>query len=268
MQSAPRLGFIGYGNMAKAIVSGLLQVKACESSQIFACAKNFDKLCQNAKRQGITALKTSEEVIRNSDFIILAVKPYQIQSVLSPISHLLTDKPILSIAAGYSFAQYQTLLGTNARHLSTIPNTPIAVGQGILICEEKHSLLPEEYQILTDLFSKIALIETVDSEHLSIASTLSGCTPAFTAMYLEALADAGVKHGLSRESAYRLAAKMLCGTGSLYLQNAEHPGKMKDTVCSPGGTTIRGVAALEKNAFRGTVIEAIDVIETPEFSKR
>lgn len=268
MQSAPRLGFIGYGNMAKAIVSGLLKVNACEASQIFACAKNFDRLRQTADQQRITAFETSEEVIKHSDFIILAVKPHQIKSVLSPVAHLLTDKPILSIAAGHSFDQYRALLGTNARHLSTIPNTPIAVGEGILICEEKHSLRPEEYQLLTNLFSKVALIETVDSEHLSIAGTLSGCTPAFTAMYLEALADAGVKHGLSRESAYRLAAKMLCGTGSLYLQNTEHPGKMKDTVCSPGGTTIRGVAALEKNAFRGTVIEAIDAIETPEFSKR
>lgn len=261
MSDIPRLGFIGYGNMAQAIVAGLLRAGACPPSRICACAKDFDKLSKNAHRDKIMAFERPEDVVAHSDWIILAVKPHQIKTVLSPIAHLLTDKPILSIAAGYSFDHYQTLLGTGARHISTIPNTPIAICEGILVCEERHSLTPEEYRSFLELFSKVALIEVVDSAHLSIAGTLSGCTPAFTAIYLEALADAGVKHGLSRSSAYRMAAKMLCGTGALYLENREHPAVMKDTVCSPGGTTICGIASLEKNAFRGTVIEAVDAIE-------
>ena len=101
----------------------------------------------------------------------------------------------------------------------------------------------------------------MDSAHLSAAGTLGGCTPAFTAMYLEALSDAGVKYGLTRAASYRIAAKMLCGTGKLYLESGTHPGAMKDAVCSPGGTTIRGVSALEKAGFRGAVIGAIDAIE-------
>ena len=114
---------------------------------------------------------------------------------------------------------------------------------------------------LSPLFQKISLIEFVDSVHLSSAGTLSGCTPALTAMYLEALGDAGVKYGISREAAYRMAAQMIVGTGKLYLETGTHPGAMKDMVCSPGGTTIRGVSALEKRGFRGTVIDAIDAIE-------
>ena len=111
------------------------------------------------------------------------------------------------------------------------------------------------------LFSKIALIEVVDTKHFSIAGTIAGCTPAFTAMYLEALGDAGVKYGLTRTQSYRLAAKMIEGTGALYLSEAKHPGELKDAVCSPGGTTIKGVASLEKDGFRGVIINAIDAIE-------
>ena len=105
------------------------------------------------------------------------------------------------------------------------------------------------------------MIETIDTEHVSIATTIAGCAPAYTAMYLEALGDAGVKHGLKRDQAYALAAQMIKGTGALYIENQVHPGMMKDAVCSPGGTTIKGVASLEKNAFRGIVIEAIDEVE-------
>lgn len=261
MNKKIKIGFIGYGNMAQAIANGLIKFNICDGNQILACAKHFDKLCNNAKKLGVHAVQSSKDIAENSDFIIIAVKPYLIESVILPIVDLLENKVVISIAAGYNFEKYEKILKPTTHHISTIPNTPVSVGEGILICENKHSLTEEEFSIFINIFNKIALIEMVDSEQLSISGTISGCAPAFTAMYLEALADAGVKHGLTRETSYRIAAKMISGTGKLYLESKVHPGIMKDAVCSPGGTTIKGVSSLEKNGFRGTIIEAIDTIQ-------
>lgn len=255
------IGFIGFGNMASAIAKGLIHYANVNPSNIYACAKDFTKLVTNCNTLHINACQTHQELIEASDIVILATKPYQIHDILAAVNHLLTNKIVISIAAGIYFEDLENMLMPHTAHISTIPNTPIVTGKGILICEDRHSLNQSQYQLFTDLFSKIALIEVIDTPHFSIAGTLAGCTPAFTAMYLEALGDAGVKYGLTRPQAYRLAAKMLEGTGALYLSEGQHPGSMKDAVCSPGGTTIKGVASLEKDGFRGTIIHAIDAIE-------
>ena len=261
MDNGKKIGFIGFGNMAQAIAKGLLEAKVCKAEQLYACAAHFEKLKDTADRLGVHPMQTAQEVVQNSDVVILAVKPYLIEQVVAPLKELLKGKMVVSVAAGFTFARYQQLLDESTHHISTIPNTPIAVGEGIMICEQTHSLDEQQWQTFCELFSPIALIELVDSAHLSAAGTLGGCTPAFTAMYLEALSDAGVKYGLTRAASYRIAAKMLCGTDKLYLESGTHPGAMKDAVCSPGGTTIRGISALEKAGFRGAVIGAIDAIE-------
>lgn len=266
MDSKLRIGFIGYGNMAQAIATGLVTVGCYNSQQLFACAQHFDKLQQTTAALGIQAVDSATAVVQQCDYIILAVKPHLIETVIAPIHDLLANKVVISVAAGYNFAKYSNILPSHTQHISTIPNTPIAVGAGILICEQQHSLSPATLDNFTQLFSQIALIEMVDTNQLSIAGTLSGCSPAFTAMYLEALADAAVKHGLSRDASYRIAAAMLSGTGKLALEHKLHPGILKDAVCSPGGSTIRGVAALEQGGFRGLVIAAIDAIEHPNSS--
>lgn len=255
------LGLIGYGNMAQAIAKGLVCKQVLDPSCIYACAAHYDKLCNNAQALGIHAMKSAHEVIAHSDIVLLAVKPQKIEEVLLPIKEALKGKTVISIVAGYPYERYLPLLAEGTHHLSTIPNTPVAVGEGIFICENKHSLSEEELHTFQTLFSAISLVEFVDSAQFSIAGTLGGCTPAFTAMYMEALGDAGVKHGMTRESAYRIAAQMIIGTGALYLSQLLHPGALKDAICSPGGTTIKGVAALEKDGFRGAIIDAIDAIE-------
>lgn len=254
-----KVGFIGFGNMAKAIVSGW-QVKK-QKFELYACTRHYERLRQTAASFGVTPCQSADEVIAQSDVVILAIKPYQIEEMLTAVKKQLKGKLLISIAAGYPFAKYETLLEAGTAHISTIPNTPIQVGAGILISEETHSLNDAQMDMFHALFAQIAKIVFVDSEHLSIAGTLAGCAPAYTAMYIEALADAGVKHNLARQTAYELAAQMIAGTGMLYLHAKEHPGCLKDAVCSPGGTTIKGVAALEKRAFRGAIIEAIDAVE-------
>lgn len=261
MKNEVKIGFVGFGNMARAMAKGLLKMDVCQGNQIFACAGHYDRLQKNAELLGVQAVRTAAEVVEKSDYVILAVKPNMIESVVEPIVDLLQKKVVISVAAGFDFERYEKILKTGTHHISTVPNTPISVGEGIMVCEDRHSLSPMELEDFVRIFSNVALVEMVKPEQLSIAGTLSGCSPAFTAMYLEALADAGVKHGLTRDAAYRMAAKMICGTGKLYLENENHPGVMKDAVCSPGGTTIRGVASLEKDGFRGAVIGAIDAIE-------
>lgn len=259
-----KIGIIGFGNMAQAIVKGWLDSNTVEASQIYVCAAHYDRLCVNAQKMNVNPLKNAAEVVQQCDWIMLAIKPYQIEAVIRPIKELFIGKKVISIAAGWNCERYNELFGEGVHHISTVPNTPIAVKQGILVTEDVSTLTVEEFEQFNRLFEKIAMIEMIDSNHLSIAGTLSGCTPAYTAMYMEALADAGVKHGLKREAAYRMAAKMIVGTGSLYLETKTHPGAMKDAVCSPGGTTIKGVAALESNGFRGAVIKAIDAAEGKE----
>lgn len=256
------IGFIGFGNMAQAMTEGFIQYGNFNPDMFYACAKDYDKLVFNTKKYGIHACKSAKEICENCDVIILAVKPFIIEDVLLPICDDLVNKIVISVAAGYNFEKYNRLLKSETAHISTIPNTPIAVGEGILIYESQHSLDDYQLSVFLDLFKDIALTQEVDTDLLSIAGTISGCTPAYAAMFIEALGDAGVKHGLPRKTAYKLASKMLSGTGNLYLKKGKHPGEMKDDVCSPRGTTIKGVAALERNGFRHAVIEAIDAAES------
>ena len=256
-----RIGFIGFGNMGRAICDGLLKEEAVIPENIYACANNWEKLLDNTELRGVNACMTIEETIDNSDMVIVAVKPYMVRELLEPVKNRLMGKAVISIAAGCDYASYEAFLFEGTNHISTIPNTPVSIGKGVIVCEEKHSLTEEQLNTFKNLFSTIAVLEFIDTDHLSVAGTLAGCGPAYGAMFIEALGDAGVKYGLKREAAYRLAAQMLSGTGALQIETGEHPGKMKDAVCSPGGTTIKGVAALEENGFRNAIIKAIDAIE-------
>ena len=281
MSSNLTIGFIGYGNMAQAIAQGLVDAGVVRGHQMVACAAHYDKLEKNAARLGVRPLHNPVEVAVAADVVIVAIKPYQIESVVKSLTRELAkpDKFVVSIAAGWDLAKYQELFGGEgagdageageavagdapAIHIQcTIPNTPMAVGKGVLVTEAANTLTREQTAAFEELFAPISLIERVDTAHMNIAMCIAGCAPAFTDMYIEALGDAGVKYGLQRAAAYRLAAKMVEGVGALYMATGTHPGAMKDAVCSPGGTTIRGVVQLEKDGFRGTVINAVDAIE-------
>lgn len=260
------LGFLGFGNMASAIAEGLLYRKTVEPGQIYACAKNWEKLCQNTQPQGMHPCKDAREVVSQAQIVFIAVKPYMVKDVVEPIRDLLQDKIIISVADGYLFEKLEEVLpGTH--HISTIPNTPVAVGEGIFLCEDRHSLTEDEFDLIQDLLSSISLVQLIDSDHISIAGTISGCGPAFASMFIEALGDGGVTHGLTRKMAYALASQMIAGTGKLYLKKEKHPGVMKDAVCSPGGTTIVGVAALERKGLRAAVLDAVDTVENKKKNK-
>lgn len=182
------------------------------------------------------------------------------QSVVEPIKEVLSHKIVLSVAVNLLFESYEKLLTPGTEHLSLLPNTPVLVGEGVLLCEARHSLKTESYALVSDLLSLLGLVLTTPTEKMKAAGVISGCGPAYVAMFIEALADGAVLHGVPRDMALKLAAQTLAGTAALHLTTGTHPGAMKDDVCSPGGTTIVGVAALEKTAFRGSVIGAVDAV--------
>ncbi len=257
MEGTVRLGFLGFGNMAQAMAKGLLSAGAVPDESIFVCARHWDKLERNARKMGVIPCKTASEVVQRSNIVIAAVKPYLMEEVLSPLLDALRGKVLLTVASGWGFERLEALTGPGIHHLSLMPNTPVAVHEGVVLLEERHTLTETEFAKVQALMAALGTAVTLPTEQMSIAGSISGCGPAFAAMFIEALGDAGVHYGLPRATAYTLAAQMLAGTGKLQLETGDHPGTMKDAVCSPGGTTIAGVEALEKNGFRAAVIEAI-----------
>lgn len=257
------IGCIGFGAMGSAIAQGLIASGSVPADHIVACAAHYKPLQDKAQALGIRAVRSIQEVTEQADVLILAVKPYVYEAVCEQIREQVVQRGtlVVSIAAGMYVEQMTAMLGEDAHVVCTVPNTPIAVGKGIMVTEETDSLTHEQRELFDALFSTVALIERVDTAHLSIAGTVAGCAPAYVAMFMEALADAGVKYGLTRATAYRLASQMVAGTGQLQRETGALPAAMKDAVCSPGGTTIRGVAALEHAGFRGAIIDAIDAIE-------
>lgn len=256
-----KIGIIGYGNMGQAMAKGWVEYGAIQPAYIYASARDFDKLQQNCHKLGIQPVETAKALVEQVDVVVLAVKPYQIAQVLEPLTTLLKDKIILCVAAGINFKELTEMLPKDIAHISLVPNTPVAIGEGISIVENEHSLTDTQLNLVDGLLTKLGLVQYVETNQLSVAGTLAGCGPAFAAMFIEALADGAVKYGLSRADAYQLASQMLAGTGKMQLKTNEHPGVMKDAVTSPGGTTIKGVTALEENGFRNAIIKAMDAIE-------
>lgn len=255
-----KIGFLGFGNMGYAIAEGWLGSHKVNPDKLYASARNQEKLIENTNRLGIQAVRSNEELIETADILILAVKPKQIRGILEPLKEKLVDKIIVSLAVNILYNDFTEYLVPGTQHLSTLPNTPMAIGEGIIIFEEDHALTEENFTLVTALFETISHVEVVPSAQMGIAGLVSGSAPAFVDIFIEALADAAVKHGLDRKAAYRLVSQMVSGTGQLQVQTGKHPAALKDEITSPGGTTIKGVSALEKNGFRGAIIEAVDAI--------
>ena len=261
-----KLGFIGMGNMAQALLSGFLRSGFLSADDAAAYAPHYDKLLAAAEKlgtdgkPGFSALTSASEVCSRSEVIIMACKPYQIEGVLSEIGSLLSNKALVSIAAGWPYEKYRKYLGSDVRIQFVMPNTPAMVGEGVFLFEQTGTLAGEEKAAIKKLFEAIGIVEELPSGLMGIGGALSGCGPAFVDLMIEAYADAGVRYGIPRETAYRLVAKTLLGSARLQLETGEHPGVLKDRVCSPAGTTIAGVAALEEKGFRAACLASIDAI--------
>ena len=255
-----KLGFIGMGNMAKALCTGFLASGKINKEDVYAYAPNTQKLLENASAIGFNACNSSTEVVKLCDTVIMACKPYQIESVLSEIADELKGKALISIALGWDFNKYKEFLGKDVRVQFVMPNTPAMVGEGVLLFEDKNSLNEEEREEIMDLFSTTGVVAEFPTKLMGIGGAISGCGPAFVDLFIEAYADAAVKYGIPRSAAYEIVSQTVLGSAKLQLVTGEHPGVLKDNVCSPGGSTIKGVTALEKAGLRNACIESIDAI--------
>lgn len=255
-----KLGFIGMGNMAQALAAGFIQAGAIDKANVFAFAPNQEKLQKNSERIGFTPCASLMEVAKTADTLIMACKPYQIESVLASLGSQLAGKTLISVAAGWDYAKYQPYIKTDTHLQFVMPNTPAMTREGVLLFEETNSLSAKERAEIMKLFATVGLVQELPSAQMGIGGAITGCGPAFVDLMIEAYGDAAVKYGMKRADAYRLISQMILGSVKLQLATGEHPGVLKDNVCSPGGTTIRGVAALEENGFRNACIKSVEAV--------
>lgn len=255
-----KIGFIGMGNMAIAIAQGFINSQKIKKENIYAFAPNQDKLKANAAKVGFTPCATVKELVKTSDTVIIACKPYQIEGVLAEVKEELKGKALISVAAGWVFDTFHAIVGDSTRIQCIMPNTPAMVGEGVMLFEKANSLKEDELSQVKELFSALGIVEELSTNLMGIGGAISGCGPAFMDLVMEAYADAAVKYGISRDTAYRLVSQTMLGSAKLQQVTGSHPGVLKDAVCSPNGTTIRGVDSLEKNGLRGACISSIDVI--------
>lgn len=252
------LGFIGSGNMGQAMLAGILKSNLLKNNQIIVSDLDEQKLKAVAETYGVRTTTDSRELAARADIIILAVKPNIYDPVIRSIKDVITDgKIIVTIAAGKSIASVEAILGTDAKIIRTMPNTPALVSEGMsALCCNKNVTLSEQNEIKT-IYESFGQVEIVPENLIDSVIGISGSSPAFVFMFIEALADAGVVWGLPRAKAYKLAAQAVLGSAKMVLVTGKHPGELKDMVCSPGGTTIEAVSTLENEGFRAAVIKAV-----------
>lgn len=256
--STVKFGFIGSGNMGGSLARAVC--KAAGGDEVVVSDKAVVKAQLLAEEIKCTAADV-DVVAQTANFIFLGVKPQVMKSALEEIAPVLkarNDRFILvTMAAGLKMSEFDTMLGTKYPIIRIMPNTPVSKGKGMILYCANESVYMDELGEFVDCLKFAGRIDKLDENLIDAASAVSGCGPAFVYLFAEAMADAGVECGLPRAKAIEYAAQTLSGAAELLLTTGKHPGVLKDEVCSPGGTTIAGVHALEENGFRGTVMSAV-----------
>lgn len=255
-----KVGFIGFGNMAKAITGGLLSKGDVKREDIMVSALHEASIRKAQEEFGISGSLKNQEVVDFADYIFLAVKPQYYHEVIEEISSPeIEEKVFISIAPGKTLQWLKDRFSKEVKLVRTMPNTPATVGEAMTaICYDDKLSCFEKKNIKT-LFQSVGEVEEVNENLMDAVVGISGSSPAYVFMMIEAMADAGVRGGLSRKAAYRFAAQAVLGSAKMVLESGLHPGELKDGVCSPAGTTIEAVAKLEERGFRSAIIESIAV---------
>lgn len=253
-----KLGIIGCGNMGGAILRQILKAGILKNNEVIASDMNQELREKLQKELGIITTADNAAAAK-APCVLLAVKPQFIRAVGADIKSAINpDTLILSIVAGYTLQMLHDLLESpGASIVRVMPNTPAMVGEGVLAACRGQHVKEEQWQFSKSLLQCMGLLEEVPESLMDAVTGLSGSSPAFVFLFMEALSDAGVRAGLPRKTAQRFAAQVLLGCGKLALETGLHPGQLKDMVTSPAGTTIEGVAALEKHGFRFAVMDAV-----------
>ena len=251
------IGFIGAGNMGSAMIDGICKSSEVTTSQIIASDYSQESLERLKNTYAIDTTPANETVAQRSDILFLSVKPNKLDEVIPQIAaHIKNTCIVVSIAAGQSIATIESLFGRDIKIIRAMPNTPALVGAGMsALCANKNVTEAELNDVIS-LFNCFGKAEVVPESLMDAVTGISGSSPAYVYMFIEAMADAAVADGMPRAQAYRFAAQAVYGSAKMVLETGKHPGELKDMVCSPGGTTIAAVKVLEEKGFRSAVIEA------------
>ena len=252
-----KVGFVGLGNMGYAISKGLLKTLSPEDIAFYDVDE--DKCQLISKEMNISLCKNNLEVVRDSKYVVLAIKPQMYDECISKIkSSLRKESVIISIAPGITINSLKESFGTDNKIVRVMPNTPSLVNEGMSVLSFSEDKFSEgEINDIEAIFKSCGEIETIEEQYMDAIVPISGSSPAYIYMMIEALADGGVLLGLPRKLSYKLAAQSVLGSAKMVLETNQHPGELKDAVCSPGGTTIAAVSSLEKTGFRSSIIEAM-----------
>ena len=255
-----RLGFVGGGNMAEALVKGLLHAKVVPPEGIVVSDVKSERLAHFEGLHGVRTTQDNHELVRTSDVIVLSVKPQVIDKVLALIgADVNGNQLVISVAAGVPLSAIEARLPEGAHVVRSMPNTPATVQAGATAIAPGTHASEEDLEVARELFAAVGRVVTLDETLLDAVTGLSGSGPAYVMLMIEALADGGVKVGLHRDTALLLAAQTVYGSAKLLLETGEHPGRLKDMVTSPGGTAIAGLHTLESGGLRRTLIDAVEV---------
>lgn len=254
-----KIGFIGLGNMATAIIGGILK-KGLVEAQGICGADKAAVMCDKAKESfGMEICPGNAQVAAKADVLFLAVKPIFLQEVLEEIAGEVRENTIIiSIVAGKTIAFIEKYLGDGKKIVRCMPNTPALVGEGCTGVCANEKVTKEEREKALELLGSFGIAQEVPERLMDAVVGVSGSAPAYVFMFIEAMADAAVLAGMPRKQAYDFAAQAVLGSAKMVLETGKHPGELKDMVCSPGGTTIEAVKVLEKKGFRAAVMDAME----------
>lgn len=256
------LGFIGAGNMAGAIITGIIRKDLFRANEITIFDIDIEQSKKLSEGLGVKPSKTSRDLAENADTVILAVKPDKIAPVVQEIKDILRNSLTISIAAGVTISSIQSYLGVDSRVIRVMPNAPALVLEGASAFSGSHACRQGDIERARSILGAIGTCQELDESLLNAITGLSGSGPAFCFIFMEALADGGVRAGLDRDVALQFAATTMKGAAQMVLENHRHPAELKDMVCSPAGTTIEGVHALESKGMRSAVMDAVHAAYT------
>jgi len=255
-----QVGLIGTGNIGEALIKGLLHGHVCKPEQIFCSDTRLERLKSIREMYGVKGTSHNIEIAKHSDILILAVKPQIMKQVVSEVTkHLDLSKLIISIAAGVPLDAIESCAKKELKLIRVMPNICVSVREGISAIAGGKHVTKEDLMIAKTIFDSVGKSLFIEENLLDAVTGLSGSGPAYIFLIIDALADAGVKVGLSRDDALLLASQTVLGAAKMLIETGEHPGKLKDSVTSPGGTAIAGLHTLEEGGLRTTLINAVEV---------
>lgn len=253
-----KIAIIGIGNMGSAILNGLIHSDKIVNKNLQASRANPQKAAADSAKYGISVLTDNKSVAKDADVIILAVKPYLIKEVVAEIKPLIkAETLVISVATGYSHADAASQLGNEAKFIRVMPNIPAQVGEGVSGVVYNDQITDEEKDLIMTILTTFGSAEALTERQLDAFTGIAGSSPAIIFMIIEAMADAGVAKGLTRDQALAFAKQAVKGAAQLAIESDLHPAALKDAVCTPGGTTIEEVRMAESKNLRGTIIETM-----------